>query len=121
MLTTASASSTTAFIYGVSDDQKTISLDGSNTNEITKDTVVLYVDTKDHKGYANGEIQEADDFGSGKIANVMYKLDGTAKDSDVALLIVDVKNNLHGAFKYNFARTQTQLISTWREQGGCYY
>lgn len=48
------------------------------------------------------EIQEADDFGSGKIANVMYKLDGTAKDSDVALLIVDVKNNLHGAFKYNF-------------------
>ena len=89
-------------IYGVSDDQKTISLDGSNTNEITKDTVVLYVDTKDHKGYANGEIQEADDFGSGKIANVMYKLDGTAKDSDVALLIVDVKNNLHGAFKYNF-------------------
>ena len=89
-------------IYGVSDDQKTISLDGSNTNEITKDTVVLYVDTKDHKGYANGEIQEADGFGSGKIANVMYKLDGTAKDSDVALLIVDVKNNLHGAFKYNF-------------------
>ena len=92
-------------IFGVSDDQKTISLDGSHTNEITKDTVVLYVDTKDHKGYANGEIQEADDFGSsGKIANVMYKLDGTAEDSDVALLIVDVKNNLHGAFSYTFGK-----------------
>ena len=89
-------------VYGVSDDQTTISLDGSNTNDITKDTIVLYVDTDDHKGYENGEIQEADDFGSGKIANVMYKLDGAAADSDVELLVVDVKNNLHGAFAYNF-------------------
>ncbi|GAB2046481.1 hypothetical protein AGATL06_29820 [Agathobaculum sp. TL06] len=89
-------------VYGVSDDQTTISLDGSNTNDITKDTIVLYVDTDDHKGYENGEIQEADDFGSGKIPNVMYKLDGAAADSDVELLVVDVKNNLHGAFSYTF-------------------
>ena len=89
-------------VYGVSDDQTTISLDGSNTNDITKDTIVLYVDTDDHKGYENGEIQEADDFGAGKIANVMYKLDGVTADSDVELLVVDVKNNLHGAFSYKF-------------------
>ena len=89
-------------VYGVSGDQTRISLDGQNYNDITKDTIVLFVDTDDHKGYANGEIQEADDFGSGKIANVMYKLDGSAADSDVALLVVDVKNNLHGAFAYNF-------------------
>ncbi|MDR3766906.1 MAG: S-layer homology domain-containing protein [Butyricicoccus sp.] len=89
-------------VYGVNDDQSKISLNGKDLNSITKDTVVLYVDTKDHKGYANGEIQAADDFGSGKIANVMYKLDGAAADADVSVLIVDVKNNLHGAFAYNF-------------------
>ena len=89
-------------VYGVSGDQTRISLDGQNYNDITKDTIVLFVDTDDYKGYANGEIQEADDFGSGKIANVMYKLDGSAADSDVALLVVDVKNNLHGAFSYSF-------------------
>ena len=89
-------------VHGVNKDQTSISLDGKNTNDITKDTIVLYVDTKDHKGYANGEIQEADDFGSGKIPNVMYKLDGVAPDADVELLIVDVKNNLRGEFSYVF-------------------
>ncbi|MDR3767415.1 MAG: S-layer homology domain-containing protein, partial [Butyricicoccus sp.] len=94
-------------VYGVNDSQTKISLDGKNQNEITSDTKVLYVDTKDHIGYADGDIQEADDFGTGKIANVMYLLDGSAVDADVSLLIVDVKNNLHGSFAYNFGAGAT--------------
>ncbi|WP_122790805.1 S-layer homology domain-containing protein [Intestinibacillus sp. Marseille-P6563] len=94
-------------VYGVNDAQTKISLDGKNQNEITSDTVVLYVDTKDHKGYANGEIQEADEFNDVKITNVMYKLDGTTADADVSVLIVDVKNNLRGEFKYNFGAGST--------------
>ena len=85
-------------VYGVNDKQDKVSLDGTNTNKITSDTVVLYVDTDDNKGYTEGSIAEADDFNNGKIANVMYKLDGTAPDADLALIVVDVKNKLHGEF-----------------------
>ena len=85
-------------VYGVNDKQDKVSLDGTNTNKITSDTVVLYVDTNDNKGYTEGSIAEADDFNNGKIANVMYKLDGTAPDADLALIVVDVKNKLHGEF-----------------------
>ncbi|MCI5690197.1 MAG: S-layer homology domain-containing protein, partial [Clostridiales bacterium] len=94
-------------IYGVNNNKTTISLDGNNTNDITKDTIVLYVDTKDHKGYENGEIREADKDGNDRIQNVMYKLDGTAKDADVELLVVDVKNNLRGEFTYTFGSDAT--------------
>ena len=85
-------------VYGVNDKQDKVSLDGTNTNKITSDTVVLYVDTDGNKGYTEGSIAEADDFNNGKIANVMYKLDGTAPDADLALIVVDVKNKLHGEF-----------------------
>ena len=89
-------------VYGVNDKQDKVSLDGTNTNKITSDTVVLYVDTDDNKGYTEGSIAEADDFNNGKIANVMYKLDGTAPDADLALIVVDVKNKLHGDFNVVF-------------------
>ena len=85
-------------VYGVNDKQDKVSLDGTNTNKITSDTVVLYVDTDNNKGYTEGSIAEADDFNNGKIANVMYKLDGTAPDSDLALIVIDVKNKLRGEF-----------------------
>ena len=85
-------------VYGVNDKQDKVSLDGTNTNKITSDTVVLYVDTDGNKGYTEGSIAEADDFNNGKIANVMYKLDGTAPDADLALIVVDVKNKLRGEF-----------------------
>ncbi len=66
------------------------------------------------KGYTEGEIQEADDFGTGKIPNVMYVLD-TPSDftSDVTLLVVDVKNNLHGSFNFVFGAdaAKTDLVN----------
>ena len=90
-------------VYGVNAKQTKVSLNGKDTADITSDTVVLYVDTDDHKGYTEGEIQEADDFGTGKIPNVMYVLDNPRDfTSDVTLLIVDVKNNLHGDFNFVF-------------------
>ena len=95
-------------VYGVNDKQDKVSLDGKNTNKITSDTVVLYVDTDAHKGYTEGTIQEANDFGSGKIPNVMYKIDGTAADDDLALIVVDVKNNLHGSFNFVFGADATK-------------
>ena len=96
-------------VYGVNSKQSKVSLNGKDTADITSDTVVLYVDTDDHKGYTEGEIQEADDFGTGKIPNVMYVLDNPSDfTSDVTLLIVDVKNNLHGDFNFVFSADATK-------------
>ena len=101
-------------VYGVNSKQSKVSLNGKDTADITSDTIVLYVDTDDHKGYTEGEIQEADDFGTGKIPNVMYVLD-TPSDftSDVTLLVVDVKNNLHGSFNFVFGAdaAKTDLVN----------
>ena len=101
-------------VYGVNSKQSKVSLNGKDTADITSDTIVLYVDTDDHKGYTEGVIQEADDFGTGKIPNVMYVLD-TPSDftSDVTLLVVDVKNNLHGSFNFVFGAdaTKTDLVN----------
>ena len=95
-------------VYGVNDKQTKISLNGSDKAEVNSDTVVLYVDTDDHKGYTEGSIVEANDFNNGKIANVMYVLDNPADySSDVTLLIVDVKNNLHGDFNVVFNSATT--------------
>ena len=106
-------------VYGVNDKQDKVSLDGKNTNKITSDTVVLYVDTDDNKGYTEGSIAEADDFNNGKIANVMYKLDGTAPDADLALIVVDVKNKLHGDFNvvFNSATTAAADINAALAKG----
>ena len=107
-------------VYGVNDKQTKISLNGSDKAEVNSDTVVLYVDTDDHKGYTEGSIVEANDFNNGKIANVMYVLDNPADySSDVTLLIVDVKNNLHGDFNvvFNSATTAAADINAALAKG----
>lgn len=107
-------------VYGVNDKQSKISLNGSDKAEVNSDTVVLYVDTDDHKGYTKGSIVEADDFNNGKIANVMYVLDNpSVYSSDVTLLIVDVKNNLHGDFNvvFNSATTAAADINAALAKG----
>ena len=107
-------------VYGVNDKQSKISLNGSDKAEVNSDTVVLYVDTDDHKGYTEGTIVEANDFNNGKIANVMYVLDNPADySSDVTLLIVDVKNNLHGDFNvvFNSATTTAADINAALDKG----
>ena len=107
-------------VYGVNDKQTKVSLNGSDKAEVNSDTVVLYVDTNDHKGYTEGSIVEANDFNNGKIANVMYVLDNPADySSDVTLLIVDVKNNLHGDFNvvFNSATTTAADINAALDKG----
>ena len=107
-------------VYGVNDKQTKVSLNGSDKAEVNSDTVVLYVDTDDHKGYTEGNIVEADDFNNGKIANVMYVLDNpSVYSSDVTLLIVDVKNNLHGDFNvvFNSATTTAADINAALAKG----
>ena len=73
-----------------------ITFDGVTEKDITKDTKILFVDTKDHKGVASGEIAKADEINGSKVSNAMYALSG----DDVTVLVVDVKNNLHGNFVY---------------------
>ena len=90
-------------IKGVNDKQTKVTFDGTNQNEITADTKVLYVDTDAHEGKTTGSIVEADKFGDAYFNNVIYKLDGNAADSDVDLLVVDVKNKLHGTVTLNSA------------------
>ena len=107
-------------VYGVNDKQTKVSLNGSDKAEVNSDTVVLYVDTDDHKGYTEGSIVEANDFNNGKIANVMYVLDTPGNySSDVTLLIVDVKNNLHGDFNvvFNSATTTAADINAALAKG----
>ncbi|MFR6378902.1 MAG: hypothetical protein ACLUNZ_02775 [Evtepia sp.] len=107
-------------VYGVNDKQTKVSLNGSDKAEVNSDTVVLYVDTDDHKGYTKGSIVEANDFNNGKIANVMYVLDNpSVYSSDVTLLIVDVKNNLHGDFNvvFNSATTAAADINAALAKG----
>ena len=107
-------------VYGVNDKQTKVSLNGSDKAEVNSDTVVLYVDTDNHKGYTKGSIVEADDFNNGKIANVMYVLDNpSVYSSDVTLLIVDVKNNLHGDFNvvFNSATTAAADINAALAKG----
>ena len=107
-------------VYGVNDKQTKVSLNGSDKAEVNSDTVVLYVDTDDHKGYTEGSIVEANDFNNGKIANVMYVLDTPGNySSDVTLLIVDVKNNLHGDFNvvFNAATTTATDINAALAKG----
>ena len=107
-------------VYGVNDKQTKVSLNGSDKAEVNSDTVVLYVDTDDHKGYTEGTIVEANDFNNGKITNVMYVLDNPADySSDVTLLIVDVKNNLHGDFNvvFNSATTTATDINAALDKG----
>ena len=107
-------------VYGVNDKQTKVSLNGSDKAEVNSDTVVLYVDTDNHKGYTKGSIVEANDFNNGKIANVMYVLDNpSVYSSDVTLLIVDVKNNLHGDFNvvFNSATTTATDINAALDKG----
>ena len=92
---------TEAAIKGVNDKQTKVTFDGSTQHDITADTKVLYVDTDEHVGYTTGSIVEADKFGDAYFNNVIYKLDGTAADADVDLLVVDVKNKLHGTVTLN--------------------
>ena len=57
---------------------------------------------------------------NGKIANVMYVLDNpSVYSSDVTLLIVDVKNNLHGDFNvvFNSATTAAADINAALAKG----
>ena len=86
-------------IKGVNDKQTKVTFDGSTQYDITADTKVLYVDTDAHEGKTSGSIVEADKFGDAYFNNVIYKLDG----DDVDLLVVDVKNKLHGTVTLNSA------------------
>ena len=96
-----------ATIYGSdSTDPSVISkitFNGTSELDITKDTKILFVDTKDHKGVVSGDINAADEVNGVKVANAMYAVSGT----DVTVLVVDVKNNLHGAFAYVFGTGAT--------------
>ncbi|MBM6927183.1 beta strand repeat-containing protein, partial [Pseudoflavonifractor phocaeensis] len=85
---------TDAAVIGWSESTGKIQLSTGLTSEVTKDTVVIYVDSKNGKGAEGGSIQIGQDSDNDDVAdvkNVRYVGTSTAMN----LLIVDVNNLMY--------------------------
>ncbi|MBM6927180.1 S-layer homology domain-containing protein [Pseudoflavonifractor phocaeensis] len=93
----------TTQVTGINSANDRIGLVGTAVTEINSDTQILYVDSQNFKGYAEGVIREADDtyvIGAGEAgvingndqANVRYVLNKTG--DAIAFLLVDVNNKM---------------------------
>ena len=76
------------------------SINNSTNYEITDDTTVLYVDTKNDKGQEGGSIALADKPENLYINNVLVVVPSTGKE--LALVIVDVNNEIDGGSKGDY-------------------
>ena len=75
-----------------------IGTSSSNKYNITSDTTILYVDSKEKQGYETGTFSDADDNNGVYIPNAFYILDGNdGDDVDIELLVYDVTNKLYNA------------------------
>ena len=75
-----------------------IATTSTNKYNITSDTTVLYVDSKEKQGYETGTFSDADDNNGVYIPNAFYILDGSdGDDVDIELLVYDVTNKLYNA------------------------
>ena len=75
-----------------------IGTSSSNKYNITSDTTILYVDSKEKQGYETGTFSDADDNNGVYIPNAFYILDGSdGDDVDIELLVYDVTNKLYNA------------------------
>ena len=105
-----------AVIYGVDSEENPskISFDGNTQYDITRDTVILFVDTKDHKGIQEGSVTEADDIEGTYIPNAMYAQSG----GDVTVLVVDTRNKLGGgAYVIDNAAPTAATINSFLAKG----
>ena len=90
-----------------------INTDTSGNSKVTSDTVVLYVDSKNTKGVAGGEISEAvnlDSSPDGSLEdNVMYLAGG---NDTYALIVVDVNHLVQNAPVVNLTYTNVAALQT---------
>ena len=82
---------------------------------ITNDTQILYVDTKEKTGSETGSFSDATDYQNVYVPNAFYIIDDTADgdNKDLALIIYDTANKFYGAKAYNLTKegTNASLIS----------
>ena len=66
---------------------------------ITNDTQILYVDTKEKTGSKTGSFSDATDYQNVYVPNAFYIIDDTADgdNKDLALIIYDTANKFYGA------------------------
>ena len=84
-----------AAVYGVDGDRarpSKISFNGTTQLDVTDDTVILFVNTKDDVGVPAGDVTDADKIGNLYIQNAMYS--ETAGDLNV--VVIDSRNRLDG-------------------------
>ena len=82
---------------------------------ITNDTQILYVDTKEKTGSETGSFSDATDYQNVYVPNAFYIIDDNADgdNKDLALIIYDTANKFYGAKAYNLTKdgTNASLIS----------
>ena len=89
----------------------------SGTFEITKDTDVLYINTKDGKGVTGGSIELADEPTTGNFVNNVRFVDSN-NDNELDLLIVDVNNEIEaGADTFLGAGADSKAINNALSNG----
>ena len=73
--------------------------DTSYKYNITSDTQILYVDTKEKTGSETGSFSDATDYQNVYVPNAFYIIDDTADgdNKDLALIIYDTANKFYGA------------------------
>lgn len=89
--------------------------DTSYKYNITSDTQILYVDTKEKTGSETGSFSDATDYQNVYVPNAFYIIDDTADgdNKDLSLIIYDTANKFYGAKAYNLTKegTNASLIS----------
>ena len=89
--------------------------DTSYKYNITSDTQILYVDTKEKTGSETGSFSDATDYQNVYVPNAFYIIDDNSDgdNKDLALIIYDTANKFYGAKAYNLTKegTNASLIS----------
>lgn len=98
-----------------------IGTSSSNKYNITSDTTILYVDSKEKQGYETGTFSDADDNNGVYIPNAFYILDGNdGDDVDIKLLVYDVTNKLYNAKAQSvtLSGTKTDITAVMEDSYG---
>src|SRR5699024_4861195 len=91
-----------------------VSFDGTTQLDVTDDTVILFVDTKNFKGVAGGTVTAADKVEGAYVKNAYYGTSGT----DLTFLVVDTHNRLEGAtVTIRDANTSKEVIQDLLDKG----
>ena len=96
-------------------DQLNTGANVSNKYNITSDTKILYVDTKEKTGSETGSFSDATDYQNVYVPNAFYIIDDKSDgdNKDLALIIYDTANKFYGANEKTLTKkgSEKDLIS----------